>query len=150
MKRELIISGFWLLLSCFGSIASYKLGLGAGGRPGPGFFPFGAAIAIGIIALVRLLRAQREAAIATFATTASEGRKIACVIAGMLAYALLLDVLGFSICTFLLIAFYLQIVALQRWTLSLGFALVVALVSHLFFDVLLNAQLPRGILASLP
>jgi hypothetical protein len=67
----------------------------------------------------------------------------------MLAYALLLDVLGFSLCTFLLLAFYLQIVALQRWTLSLGFALAAALASHLFFDLLLNAQLPRGILASL-
>jgi putative tricarboxylic transport membrane protein len=150
MKRELVISGVWLLLSCYGSIASYKLGLGAGGRPGPGFFPFGAALAIGVIALVRLLRAQREAASAAFATTASEWRRIACVIGGMLAYALLLDVLGFSICTFLLLAFYLQIVALQRWTLSLGFALAVALASHLFFDLLLNAQLPRGILVSLP
>jgi putative tricarboxylic transport membrane protein len=149
MKRELIISGVWLLLSLYFSIASYKLGLGAGGRPGPGFFPFGAAIAIGTIALVRALKARREAIATILATTSSQWRKIGCVIAGMLLYALLLDSLGFAICTFLLVAFYLQIIALQRWTLSLGFALAVALVAHLFFDLLLNTQLPRGLLESL-
>jgi hypothetical protein len=44
---------------------------------------------------------------------------------------------------------YLKIIALQRWQLSVGFALAVALLAHLFFDLLLNAQLPRGILESL-
>jgi hypothetical protein len=29
---------------------------------------------------------------------------------------------------------------------SLGFAAAVALAAHLFFDLLLNAQLPRGLL----
>jgi hypothetical protein len=67
----------------------------------------------------------------------------------MAAYAFLLEPLGFAVCTFFLMAFYLKIIALQRWQLSLGFALAVALVAHLFFDLLLNAQLPRGILESL-
>jgi putative tricarboxylic transport membrane protein len=146
MKKEIIIATFWLLLAFYLSVAAYQLGLGAFGRPGPGFFPFGAAIAIGLIALARLLRARRQTPSATLATPASQWRKIACIILGMLAYGFLLEPLGFALCTFFLMAFYLKIIALQRWRPSLGFAVAVALLAHLFFDVLLNAQLPRGIL----
>ena len=148
MKKELIISIFWLLLTLYLARAAYQLGLSAGGRPGPGFFPFGAALAIGIIALFRLLRARGDLQLATLTTTPSEWRKIACVIAGMAAYAFLLEPIGFAPCTFFLMVFYLRVIALQRWNLSIGFAISVALLSHLFFDILLNAQLPRGILAA--
>ena len=149
MKKELIIATFWLLLALYLTVAAYQLGLGVGVRPGPGFFPFGAAIAIGLIALIRLLRLRREKPPATLATSDSEWRKIACIVVGMAADSFFLESLGFVLCTFLLMAFYLQIVALQRWQLSLGFAFSVALLAHLFFDVLLNAQLPRGLLAAL-
>ena len=47
---------------------------------------------------------------------------VACVIAGIIAYAVLLDTLGFLICTFLLVAFYLKVIAGRRWLVSLGFA----------------------------
>jgi Tripartite tricarboxylate transporter TctB family len=146
VKKELIISTFWLLLALYLCIAADKLGLGAAGRPGAGFFPFGAALGIAVIALFRLLRARSEKSPATLATSGSEWRKIACVIAGMAAYGFLLEPVGFAVCTFFLMAFYLNVIALQRWQMSLGFAFSVALLAHLFFDLLLNAQLPRGIL----
>jgi putative tricarboxylic transport membrane protein len=149
VKKELTISTLWLLLALYLCLAAYKLGLGAAGRPGAGFFPFGAAMAIAVLALFRLLRARSEKPAATLATTGSEWRKIACVIVGMTAYAFLLEPLGFAVCAFLLMAFYLKVIALQRWQLSLGFAFTVALLAHIFFDLLLNAQLPRGILESL-
>jgi len=148
MNRELAISAFWLLLAGYLVFAADKLGLGAVGRPGPGFFPFGAAIAVGAIASLRWLRTRSQKPSIILATSESEWRKIACVIFGMAAYALLLEPLGFALCTFLLMLFYLKVIALQRWQLSLGFALAVALLAHLFFDLLLNAQLPRGILMS--
>jgi len=60
MKKEFLAAGFWLLFSAYTSLEALRLGLGNGNKPGPGFFPFGAAIAIGIIALSRLLRARGE------------------------------------------------------------------------------------------
>lgn len=149
MKRESIIASFWLLLSIYVAYASYQLGLGAGGKPGAGFFPFGTALAIGAIALLRLIGVNRDAVETKPATSSSEWRKIIYVVAGMLAYALLLDSLGFAISTFLLLAFYLKYVAAQAWRLSVSFAVIAALGAHLFFDVLLHAQLPRGLLALL-
>jgi hypothetical protein len=64
----------------------------------------------------------------------------------MTAYAFLLDLLGFLFCTFLLVAFYLRVIAARRWLVTLSFAAAVALTSHFFFDVLLKAELPRGLL----
>ena len=147
MKKATVISCFWLLLSIYVAYTSYQLGLGGGGRPGAGFFPFGTALAIGVIALLRLIGVNQDAAETKIAMTKDEWKKIIYVVAGMLAYALLLDPLGFALCTFLLLAFYLKFVAAQPWRLSFGFAVVSALGAHIFFDVLLRAQLPRGLLA---
>ena len=149
MNRQSIIGFFWLLLSFYVAYASYQLGLGTGGKPGAGLFPFGTALAIGVIALLGLIGVNRGAVETKPATSTSEWRKIIRVVAGMLAYALLLDSIGFAISTFLLLAFYLKYVASQAWRLSIGFAVIAALGAHLFFDVLLRAQLPRGLLALL-
>ena len=148
MRKEIIISGFWLMLSLYLSIESYRLGLSTGNRPGPGFFPFGAAVAIGAIGGFRLLKNARPTSAVSPSESAMAGdaRLVIYVIAGMLAYVFLLDVVGFFLCTFLLVAFYLKVVAARSWLTSVSFAAAVALVSHLFFDVLLNAQLPRGLL----
>ena len=80
---------------------------------------------------------------------AGEARLVAYVIAGMMAYAFLLNLLGFQLCTFLLVAFYLKVIAARGWLVTLTFAAAVGLASHVFFDVLLKADLPRGLLSGL-
>jgi hypothetical protein len=60
MKREIIICSFWLLLSFYLSVESYRLGLSTANRPGPGFFPFIATIGIGLIAAFRLVNSIRK------------------------------------------------------------------------------------------
>lgn len=148
MKREIIVSSFWLIFSFYVSFESYRLGLSTANRPGPGFFPFIAAVGIGLIAGSRLINSLRVHTPDDHSTlgVAGEAGLVLGVIAGMMAYAFLLDLLGFLLCTFLLVAFYLRLIAARRWTSALNFAAVVALLSHLFFDVLLKAELPRGLL----
>ena len=148
MKREIIVSSFWLIFSFYVSFESYRLGLSTANRPGPGFFPFIAAVGIGLIAASRLINSLRVSAPDDNSTMgiAGEAGLVLGVIAGMTAYAFLLDFLGFLLCTFLLVAFYLRLIAARRWTAALTFAAAVALMSHLFFDVLLKAELPRGLL----
>jgi putative tricarboxylic transport membrane protein len=143
-----MVCSFWLLLSFYLSIESYRLGLTTANRPGPGLFPFIAAVGIGLIAAARLIQSIRTSLPDENAEagTAGEMRSVLYVIAGMLAYAFLLQSLGFIFCTFLLVAFYLKLIAARRWPVTLIFAAAVALVSHLFFAGLLNAELPRGLL----
>ncbi len=146
MKREIIICSFWLVLSFYLSVESYRLGLSTSNRPGPGFFPFIAAAGIGLIAALRLINTIRRGTADNHFEPAMPGEAwlVLYVIAGLIAYVLLLDSLGFLVCTFLLIAFYLRVIAARRWLVALSFAAAVALTSHLFFDVLLKAELPRG------
>jgi putative tricarboxylic transport membrane protein len=148
VKREILICSFWLLLSLYLSVESYRLGLSTANRPGPGFFPFIAAAGIGLIAALRLVSSVRVSVPDENSELgiAGEAKLVLYVIAGMTAYAFSLDRLGFLLCTFLLVAFYLKLIAARRWSVTLIFAAVVALSSHLFFDVLLRAELPRGVL----
>ena len=148
MKKETVICGLWLLLSIYLCVESYRLGFRTANRPGPGFFPFIAAAGIGMIAAVRLvgsLQAEMSAENSDFGI-AGEGKLVLYVIAGMTAYAFLLEPLGFFLCTLLLVAFYLKVIAGRGWPLTLIFAFAVALTCHIFFDVLLKAELPRGVL----
>ena len=149
MKREIIICTFWLLLSCYLSAESHRLGLSTANRPGPGFFPFIAAIGMGLIAAFRLVNIIRNNSSDDNPEPgiAGEIRLVLYVVAGMTAYAFLLDLLGFLFCTFLLVAFYLKVIAARRWPATLSFAAAVALASHFFFDVLLKAEMPRGLLS---
>ena len=149
MKREIIICSFWLLLSCSLSIESYRLGLSTANRPGPGFFPFITTVGIGLIAAFRLVNSIRKGSADKSAEPglADESRLVAYVIAGMIAYAFALNLLGFLFCTFLLVAFYLRVIAARGWLVTLSFAAAVALAAHVFFDVLLKADLPRGLLS---
>ena len=149
MKREIIGCTFWLLFSFYFAIESYRLGLSVAHRPGPGFFPFIATLGIGLIAAWRLIQNVRNGALDDSADAGmrDELGLVACVIAGIIAYAVLLDTLGFLVCTFMLVAFYLKVIAARRWLVSLCFAAAVALTSHFFFDVLLKAELPRGLLS---
>jgi putative tricarboxylic transport membrane protein len=148
VKRETVICGFWLLFSFYLSVESYRLGLSSANRPGPGFFPFIAAVGIGLIAALRLLASVRASASAENPDLgiAGEAKLVFYVIAGMTAYAFLLEPLGFLLCTLLLVGFYLKAIAGRGWPVTLAFAIAVALTSHVFFDVLLRAELPRGVL----
>jgi hypothetical protein len=148
VKRETVICGFWLLLSLYSSIESYRLGLSTANRPGPGFFPLIAAAGIGVIAALRLIGSVWVSVSAENSDLgiASEAKLVLYVIAGMSAYAFLLEPLGFFLCTLLLVAFYLKVIAGRGWPVTLIFASAVALTSHIFFDVLLRAELPRGVL----
>ena len=148
MKKEFLAAGFWLLFSAYASVEALRLRLGSGNKPGPGFFPFGAAIAVGIIALSRLVKARGEAPSTNMAggSAASETKKILCAVGGLVAYALFLESLGFLLCTFILIALFLKAVAGRSWLSTLSFALSVTLTAHLIFNVALRAQLPSGVL----
>ncbi len=66
--------------------------------------------------------------------------------AGNIAYALTLEPVGFLINTFWFMLLLLKVIEPQGWTKALLASLTTAVVSELFFNVLLGAQIPTGIL----
>ena len=149
MRKDIYSSLFWLLFGIYFTIESYSLGLGEWSRPGPGYFPFGAGLLFGILSLSVFVKALRRVAPSEISIQSSERlhwQNMVLILFGMLAYTLLLKRIGFVLCTFLLVVLFIRVIAKERWFKSIMTALVVTLTFHLFFNILLNAQLPSGIL----
>ena len=149
MKKDILSGLFWLLFAIYFSAQAYGYGLGQWGMPGPGYFPFGAGLIFGMVSLWVLLSAIRKSTAGGPPTETSERlqwENIALILLGMLAYIFVLRKVGFLISTFLLVFFFIRIIARQRWFRSVVVALSITVAFHFFFDVLLNAQLPMGLL----
>lgn len=63
----------------------------------------------------------------------------------LLIYTLLLEKVGFILCTFFLIAVLIRFVDPQTWLKSLLGGGLSSILLYLIFETLLKAQLPRGI-----
>jgi putative tricarboxylic transport membrane protein len=149
MRRDVLGSLFCLLFGIFFTIESFRFGLGAWGKPGPGYFPFGAGVLFSLISLFVFVGAMRTAGSSEASTQPADGfhfQNILLIIIGMLAYALLLKKIGFALCTLGLTVFFIRVIARKGWVNSIITGLIVAIAFHLLFNMLLNAQLPNGIL----
>jgi putative tricarboxylic transport membrane protein len=153
MGRADRISGiFWLLFSALVIIESYRLGLGTLHQPGPGFLFFWASIALGIMALVVLIRAwisqkAGEPKISIFGT--QNTRKIILVLISLFLYAILMETLGFILVTLLLFIFLLGIIEKKKWWFTVFVSVVVTVIAYLIFEIWLKSQLPKGLLGFL-
>jgi putative tricarboxylic transport membrane protein len=153
MGRADRISGiFWLIFSALVIIESYRLGLGTLHQPGPGFLFFWASIALGIMALVVLIRAwisqkDGEPKISIFGT--QNTRKIILVLISLFLYAILMETLGFILVTLLLFIFLMGIIEKKKLWFTVFVGLVVTVIAYLIFEIWLKSQLPKGLLGFL-
>ena len=121
--------------------------------PGPGLFPMGLGVVLGVLSLIILgggilaARREKQESGAAEALSGKVSKEALYVIGSLVAFGVLLVPLGFLLTTFLVFASLLRLVADRRWSLVLGGAAVLALGSYLIFDILLGVTLPRGILA---
>ena len=145
-----IFSGLFLLLfAIFIAVESYRLGLGEWNNPGAGYFAFGAALVLGIMSLsvfVKGLRKRPEKEISISDSERLQWQNVVSVLTGMIVYTFIFDKIGFILSTFLLIVFFLRVVAPQRWFVTILTAFFCAVGSYLLFNVLLGAELPKGVL----
>jgi|WetSurMetagenome_2_1015567.scaffolds.fasta_scaffold31290_2 putative tricarboxylic transport membrane protein len=146
-RSNLYSSAFWLFFSVYIATESYRLGLGNWHDPGPGYFPFGAAMLLGCMAVSVLVNSLRKGTDQKIQPTLKEKfhwTNVIMVLTSMVLYTLFLNTIGFVLCTFLIIVFFVKVIALQRWTSSIAAALGMAAGSYLLFSVFLKAPLPKG------
>ena len=146
--KDIAGSLFWLVFALYVAFESSRIGLGQWSMPGPGYFPFGAAVAIGILSLALLVSTLRKPPGNEERPALPPGRldHVVLSLVAMVTYVLLLKSIGFLICTFFLVLFFLRVVAAQRWSTALIVASSLSLGFYLFFNLLLDAQLPNGII----
>jgi hypothetical protein len=149
MNRDVLSSLFCLVFGILFTVESFKFGLGAWFKPGPGYFPFWSGLLFSLLSLFVFIGAVRKRRPLPNDIDRFRWLNIALVLLSMFAYALLLQTLGFVLCTFGFAVFCLRAISRKGWVYSLVTGLTIAIVFQLLFNVLLNAQIPRGILGYL-
>jgi putative tricarboxylic transport membrane protein len=141
-------SFFWIIIGLVIAVSSLKYGLGNLSAPGPGFLPFISGLAILGLAIVvfsqQLSRSGQERLADLWRKR--NWPKMLLVLAALLVYTLLFNVLGFLLDSFLLIAFLLRLMEPMGWFKVLGGAVCASGGSYVIFQLWLEAQLPKGIL----
>ena len=148
-KYHTIVIAFWIGLSLFVTLLSYRLGLGRLQSPGPGMLPFILGMLLFIISLYLLIvsypkrTAKQEAS-----TEKSDGTdfvKLGSVLLSLLVYTLLLETLGYLIGTFLLLIVLFRSAGSNRWrSVIIASALTVFLTYFVFNSF--GLRFPMGIL----
>lgn len=148
MKKDQTISLVWLFVAMLLSIETLRaLPLGSWHNPGPGFFPLGAGIFLGLLSGLNFLRSVlSKSPDAKERWVPKRWKTLALVMAALLAYASSLETVGFLIGTFLLMTFLFRAVEPQRWVVAIGGGALVSVATYAIFEVWLRTQLPRGIL----
>ncbi len=137
---------FFFLFSlniCFGSL---HLGFGHWRKPGPGFFSFLSAVALGILALVLLFNTWKSKDKKEESPKQASWRGRSLCFLSLLTFVILLNTLGFILTSFLFITFYLRAVERKGWKTATLTGVAIALASYGIFEICLQSQLPKGIL----
>ncbi|HEY3303853.1 MAG TPA: tripartite tricarboxylate transporter TctB family protein [Candidatus Binatia bacterium] len=145
VSRDVAVAALALALGAAALFESAKLPLGTARNPGQGFFPWWTSVVIVLLAIVLMAQVLTSRS-STGQHTPGRIAKVTALLLVLAAYALLLDFLGYLICTFFLVLFMLRATDPQRWAVALGMAAATALGSYVLFAIWLSVPLPRGTL----
>ena len=140
------LTGITLFLSSLVmTFLSWQLPLGRLSRPGPGMYPLLLALILGVLSFILFLRpSQRRPSGEAEEERGRRKTKVVYVLGVLLIYAFFFPLLGYLLSTFLFLLLLKPVIE-KKWSFVLAGALLVTLASYLVFDILLQAQLPRGI-----
>lgn len=149
MGTDKVTALFFLFLSIYVCLESYLLGLGTLSNPKAGLFPFISGVVLGFFSFLGLFdkpslkEAFKDAGRNFFQW---KFQKISYVLIVLVGYAFFLKAIGFLICTFLFVFSIYEIVEPRKVKRGILIALVSTVASHLVFQILIKAHLPRGFL----
>ena len=124
--------------------SSTQLSMGRFRHPGPGFFPFGLAVILAILALVQILQSRgKEEVPAPFWPERTWLRPLLGAVIFLL-YAFSLGHLGFVSTTFLFLVVWMWVIERIRWANILTISTAVTAVLYLIFEYFLEVPLPTG------
>jgi putative tricarboxylic transport membrane protein len=122
-----------------------QLEIGTPQSPGSGFMIFGAAGVLGLLALRQFIKSFLGREVKQ-TSKAIRWKRVAWVILANILYILLLQPVGYLLCTFLLLCFLFQVHEKGRWVSAVGGAALTSLLSYLVFSRMLQLHLPRGVI----
>ncbi|MCX5907449.1 MAG: tripartite tricarboxylate transporter TctB family protein [Deltaproteobacteria bacterium] len=140
---------FFLGIGIFFFIYARSVEIGTWNEPGPGFLPFWAGIILAAMAIALLLGSYaREAwpVRPSFFPQPDSWKRVVATFLSLIAYLLLLTPLGFTLTTFLFLAFLVKFIFPQTWKRTMLVAVLSSVIARLLFINFLETQLPKGLL----
>jgi hypothetical protein len=122
--------------------------IGSWHQPGPGFFPFWAGIILSAMSVALLLRSYAPKILPAhppFFPQRDSWKRVLATFLALIAYNLFLSPLGFTLTTFLFLAFLVKFIFPQTWMRTLMVAILGSVITRLLFINFLETQLPKGI-----
>lgn len=146
-KSDVICSVFLVFIGLFFCVGALRIDLGTVTAPGSGFMPFGAAVLLILFSLATIGEAFFSPGAAQEGS-GSPGRRwsTTVVLVMLFAYALLLDVLGFLVATFLLLTALFKMSEGQTWKIAVVESVATTAFTYVLFDYVLRCSFPRGLL----
>ncbi len=144
-RRDKITAYCFLVFSSFICEESWRLGLGKLHQPGPGFLPFGSALIIIALAVIQLVAAKGRVVASPEPFFKTERLfKFVTVVAICFGYGLLLEYVGFVLCTGVFVLIALKSIEPRRWPKAILISALTAFFAWLLFDHWLQIQMPKG------
>jgi putative tricarboxylic transport membrane protein len=148
-NRDLVSSIIWMALGGLFVVAALREGLIRKGVPGPGFLPFLSGLAlmfVSLFVLVPALSQKEKDESSDFFPQPDSLRKFLFAIAALFAFGVAMEYAGYLFTTFLFMFFMARLMEPKGWRTTTLLALLTAVLSYLLFVVLLEVQLPKGLL----
>jgi hypothetical protein len=150
MKNRDLVSGIiWMALGGLFVVGALQQGLMRKGVPGPGFLPFFSGLALIFVSLFVLVPAlaQREKdKRSDFFPERDSFRKLLLALIALFAFGVALEYGGYLLTTFLFMFSIVRLMEPKAWRTTALLALLTAILSYMLFVVLLEVQLPKGLL----
>ncbi len=148
-QRDIVSSIIWMALGILFVAGAWQQGLMRKGVPGPGFLPFFSGLALVFVSLFVLLPAlgrREKAGRRPFFPERDSLRKTLLALIALLAFVAALEYTGYLLTTFLFIFFISRLMEPKGWRATALLASLTAVFSYTLFVVLLEVQLPKGLL----
>ena len=139
---------FFVVLGAAICVESIRLGPGSFSNPGPGLLPLGCGLILGFLGVVQIsFSVKGFIGVQTLLwQPGTRWRRVISIPASLIAYAFLLNILGFHLVTFFWTAFMCRGVGGMRWRATLIASLATTFLSTLLFEYFLSVRFPKGIL----
>ncbi len=145
-KTQIIANLFWIAFALGVCLESRNVNLGTFHKPGPGFFPFLAGGLLGLLSLIALFQSLKEKKEAPGVWEEVNFFKLGLLLAVLFLYAVLLNTLGFLVGTVLILLCLFRMAADYSWRIVLLASALTIAATYVLFVILLETQLPKGIL----
>ncbi|MGA2957919.1 MAG: tripartite tricarboxylate transporter TctB family protein [Thermodesulfobacteriota bacterium] len=148
LNYDRLAAFFFLTVGIFFSCYARLVEIGSWHQPGPGFFPFWAGIILSAMSVALLLRSYAPKILPAhppFFPQRDSWKRVLATFLALIAYNLFLSPLGFTLTTFLFLAFLVKFIFPQTWMRTLMVAILGSVITRLLFINFLETQLPKGI-----